>query len=188
MSEKWTWFLDESYQVPNSQNRNTFYIFGGVQLSTSKIEEFENGMKQTVKGNYWHTTEAMRTRNGISKYFEIAEFIRNNLEPFCFSHSPIDLNDKLGESSRSQLIREILFKSAPSTDLIFEARPRGFQMESDLRILQENRRKFAEFQSREVRFERTSGENCLWAADLVAYSARQSILGKTQLSFETLFK
>lgn len=188
MLEKCTWFLDESYQVPNSQNKSTFYIFGGVEIATSKIAEFESGLKQTVGSDYWHTTEAVKSLHGISKFLDIAEFIRENSKPFSFSKNPIDKNDKLGESSRSQLIRKILFASEPTTELILEARPSGFQMEADLRILQENRRKHAQFQSREVRFAKTRNENCLWAADLVAYSVRQSFLGKTKLSFENLFK
>ncbi len=188
MLEKCTWFLDESYQVSNRQNWHPFYIFGGVEVTTSEIEVFENGLKQTVGSDYWHTTEAMKTQTGISKYLEIAEYIRKNSKPFTFSKHPIDWSDKLGESSRSQLIREILFDSAPSTAIIFEARPNGFQMEADLRSLRENSRKYPQFQSREVCFAKTRDEKCLWAADVVAYSARQSILGKTKLSFETLFK
>lgn len=188
MLEKSTWLLDESYQLPNPLNRDTFYIFGGVQINTSEIGYFEHGLRNTVGSDYWHTTEAVKTQNGISKYLEIAEFIRENSIPFTFSKHPLDFNDKLGESSRSQLIREILFKTDPSTELIFEARPRGFQMESDLRILQENRQKYAQFQSRVVRFARTREETSLWAADIVAYSGRQSMLGKKELAFETLFK
>lgn len=188
MLEKSIWFLDESYQTPNRFGKETYYVFGGIEIALSAIESFENGLKKAVGADYWHTTEAVKESSGKSKYLEIANFIRVNSKPFSFIKQPLEQNDKLGESSRSQLIREILFESEPSTELIFEARPIGFQMDADLRILQENRRKFPQFQSREVRFVKTRDENCLWAADIVAYSARQSILGKSKLSFEILFE
>lgn len=188
MSGTTTWFFDESYQLPNQLDKYSFYVFGGVQILNSKLEQFEEDLKLMVGAGYWNTTEAIRTRNGTEKYFEIAEYIRAHAVTFCFSVHPLDASDKLGESSRAQLIRKILFESEPHTRLIFEARPRGFQMDSDLRILKELRQKFVQFQSRKVEFARTREVTALWAADVVAYAARQSLVGKPHLSYEALFK
>ncbi|WP_291380308.1 hypothetical protein [Demequina sp.] len=103
-------FLDETYDV-DPMHDSHFYVMTAVVVKVADLNYVRDGIVELVGGNYWHTTQSLRTEQGRQRTHELLEYLGDPAggETCVIRHTvEVDLGDRDGESARKACLEELL--------------------------------------------------------------------------------
>jgi len=186
-------YVDESYYSPSHGTGRTFYVICATIVQQEARGSLREGLLSLAGGDFWHTTEAARSSSGRDKLRAMIDLLRVSATSVCWITEPLSKSDREGESARAELLREstkdLIEMHLPASGLIiYERRRTGYQANADVRVFTEMRSKSKIDRAFLIHPESPANEPLLWAPDVVAWSYRQSFLGRDASYFAPLKK
>jgi hypothetical protein len=69
-------FLDETFQLDDSDDRRAeFYMLSAVVVHGENLAELRGGLRKVVGGDFWHTSDELKTAEGCDRARRVAEFL-----------------------------------------------------------------------------------------------------------------
>lgn len=69
-------FLDETFQLDDSDtDRAEFYMLSAVVVHRDHLEDLRDGLRRVVGGDYWHTSDELKTPDGRARACDVAAFL-----------------------------------------------------------------------------------------------------------------
>lgn len=174
-------FIDESYQLREKMRPDTFYFLCAVFLEDVDLRARRQELLAIAGSDNWHSTDELKTEIGVAKFEKMCHWIANNANGKIYVQVPIQQNDRLGESARAVLIRELLSdvegKSIYLTPrYVYEQRLKGDQTAADVRTISELKRLGRVRPDLDFRPRLKNEEPLLWLSDVVASAYRRKFL------------
>lgn len=103
-------FLDETYDVDPLHAKH-FYVMAAVVVAVTELSNVRSGIIDLVGGNYWHTTQALRTQEGRECTLGLLEYLGDpaGSESCVIRHIvEVDAGDRDGEAARKVCLEGLL--------------------------------------------------------------------------------
>jgi hypothetical protein len=168
-------FIDESVRGIERPDEFPFYILGAVTIDPDKLQETRDTLIRTVKGNFWHTTEAYRNREYEEVRHLSEEISAGSVR--CFASIQTDVAEHNLEFARRESLLQ-LCSTLLQHDCrlaIYEKRNTRALDSGDTSLLAHARRDGWLDSGLALVGSRPSIEPLLWAPDVLSWCLRQVI-------------
>lgn len=191
MENRFIAYVDESFELRESHIGGRFYLLCCVLVNEATQATQRNKLRDVVGADYWHTTELARSRIGQDEIRRVASWASNLFSSSIWVTPSIEAGDRLGEQARALLIKQMISHlignlETETIEIIFERRRPGFQANADKRTIQELRQTNKLARNFPVRFLSPTEGNLLWLPDLICWSYRQVLVGRSPEYFNIL--
>lgn len=102
-------YLDESYRV--ERPGATYYLMTAAVVQADQRDIVRHDICEIADGNYWHTTEALRTSQGVTTTRTFLDYLgdpKGTETYFIALEQPIQPTDTTGEQARANCLTELM--------------------------------------------------------------------------------
>lgn len=182
-------FLDETFQLDDAAaDRPEFYMLSAVVVHRDDLVGLRGGLRKVVGGNFWHTSDQLKTPEGRDRAREVAEYLgdpQGNEVGIVAIKTPVA--EGAGDAARAACFREVgrvlCTGGTPLGDdgvhlMILEQRRMQRNRSFDTSIVKDLRKE--EVLCRRCHMMQVSpdAEHLLWLPDLVSSAVRYHHLGQ----------
>lgn len=175
-------YFDESYAVPDAFQSKSFYILTAAQLRFRDLDSTRATLRNIVGGQWWHTTEALRSAEGKDTTEELLRQMQEWADPYFVSVALPLTNAHDPENARRDCLRSLLShvyrvpqENTLPTGLIFEARREHRDNDRDRNMLKRLRLDGVLPHSVTTAWVSPADECLLWLADLACMAYRRHL-------------
>lgn len=170
-------FIDESYTTPQEGLNSAFYLLTAVKFSYADLPGVRADLQDIACGDYWHTTEALQTKEGTQTFEEFLDYFRSEADP-SFITCKTSLTTRYNtEDARQDCLRALLNLSVPSSEglagVVFEKRNVARDNNRDRKFLKVLEQEGVIPQSLGRAWVSPIDELALWAPDIVGMAYRR---------------
>lgn len=183
-------FLDETFQLDDSDvaRRTEFYMLSAVVVHRDDLEDLREGLRKVVGGNFWHTSDELKTPEGHARALRVAEFLgdpHGNEVGIVAIKTPVAKGR--GDAARAACFRQVgrtlCAGGTPLVDegvhlMILEQRRMQRNRSYDASIVKDLRKEGALCRHCHMIQASPNDEHLLWLPDLVSSAVRHHHLGQ----------
>ena len=172
-------YFDETYTSPSDPlHENSFYALTAVQFKASELDVIRADLRDIVDGDYFHSTEALRTYEGQRIFEEMLKYFSDNREPtFITCNINLAPGEDL-EQARRRCLKTLIEKYVPEVPLlrglIFEARHERKDNNRDRSFLKYLRKEGLLNHEIGAAWVSPQDERLLWAPDAMCMAYRRT--------------
>ena len=172
-------YIDETYTSPDDPlHENSFYALTAVQFKASELDVIRADLRDIVDGDYFHSTEALRTNGGQRVFEEMLKYFSDNREPsFITCNINLAPDDDLVQARRrclKNLVEKYIAEVPLLRGLIFEARHERKDNNRDRSFLKHLRKEGLLTNEVGAAWVSPQDERLLWAPDAMCMAYRRA--------------
>lgn len=178
-------YLDETYRSrADKPAEDPFYVFTAVIVAAEEVRGLTLDLIKIVDGDYWHTSESLKTEFGREKTLELCDYLGDGSEPCVIA---CKMEGRTGKGDAEEMRRacllgllEALSKGGPGWPqvqlMVMERRRTTDQVSIDQHTMTLARQQ--KLVSRHAQLVQVSPslEPLLWLPDLVSSATRQKMV------------
>ncbi|WAC89704.1 hypothetical protein [Mycobacterium sp. Aquia_213] len=183
-------FLDETFQLDDSDanRRAEFYMLSAVVVHRDDLAELRGGLREVVGGDFWHTSDELKTPEGSARARRVAEFLgdpQGSEVGIVAIKTPVA--EGAGDAARAACFRQVgrilCAGGTPLVDegvhlMILEQRRMQRNRSYDTSIVKDLRKEGALCRHCHMIQISPKHEHLLWLPDLVSSAVRHHHLGQ----------
>jgi hypothetical protein len=175
-------FLDESFELEG--DRTTFYLMSAVVTHREQIEDLRDGLRDVVGGDYWHTTESLRTEGGRKSAVEVAEYLGDEKgSEVCIVSCKSPIGSQGADAARQACFQQVAATLCSGARplagsvhlMVLEQRETQHERSYDAKIVKDLRAAAVICRYCQLKQASPRDEPLLWLPDLVSSAVRRSL-------------
>jgi Protein of unknown function (DUF3800) len=181
---KFSFFIDESYQAPETKRQPYFYLLATVCLSADQNASLREYLPSIASGGALHATDLARSAFGRNIIEQVLAFVVEKQLQLQVTYSTVLDSDRLAEAARrSHLL--VAFKEAAghsalgaTAEIYMDRRMPGYQSNADERTIRAFRQSSDKFRNISVESATSHSHPGIVLADFSVWAFRQKMTGR----------